>query len=51
MPDWTKKYQVIAYARSLGTGLSVVWNGLNYQIIHTANEKRLLNGRVVVCRT
>ena len=49
--DYTNKEQVIAWAVRLGKGMTVCWNGQNYNIIHTCREPALLKGRPVVYRT
>lgn len=49
--DWRSKDQVIAYAKSFGKGHTVFWNGTNYQITHTVNEKRLSPTEIIVYRT
>ena len=51
MMDWTDKAAVIALAKRLGRGQTVVWNGRNFNILHTSEEARLLRGRLVVFRT
>ena len=49
--DWTNLEQVWIFAKRLGKGQTVVWNGTNFQIMHTVNEGHGLKGRIVVART
>jgi hypothetical protein len=53
MPQqWRDARSVIIYALALGHGYTVVKNPQGtYAIIHTANEPKLLKGRLVICRT
>ena len=51
---WKDKGKVIAFAIKMAKGsvpMTVLWNGQNYNIIHTENEERLLRGRPVIYRT
>lgn len=44
--DWKNKASVISFAKKLGKGMLVFYNGTNYQITHAEREK-LVAGEIV----
>lgn len=51
--DWTDKAAVIAYAKKMGKGLTVIKRPeqSNYNIIHTSREADLLRDATIVVRS
>lgn len=48
--DWKDKKQVIQFAQKLGKGMTVFFNGKNFQITHTSRKDQW-EGKEVVFQT